>query len=234
MAQHPLQGGVSGFHRLLCHPLHRVDARVARDPDALGGNPLAQQVLARGLRRREVELGNRRGQPTVHLFGERLILVVGAQPRLHMPERDFVIECGKRGDEGGGRIALRQHDLGGRLAQYPVQPLQRAQRNLGQRLARGHNIEVYIGRQVEQAQHLVEHLAVLSCRDEAHGAGRGFSRSARTTGAILMASGRVPHTASTAIGRLMRFECTRFRTVSGVPLPRRRFAPPTPRNLRLT
>jgi hypothetical protein len=116
VGQHALQGGVGALQRLRSHPLHSVDARVARDPDARGGDALAQQVLAGGFGRREVELGNRRGEPTVHLFGERLVLVVGAQPRLHMPERDFVIERRQRGDEGGGRVALRQHDLGGRLA----------------------------------------------------------------------------------------------------------------------
>jgi hypothetical protein len=115
-----------------------------------------------------VELGNRRGEPTVHLFGERLVLVVGAQPRLYMPERDFVIERRQRGDEGGGRVPLRQHNFSGRLAQHSVQPLQRAQGNLGQRLVGGHDVQVHIGRQVKQAQHLVEHLAMLPCGNKAH------------------------------------------------------------------
>ena len=72
-------------------------------------------------------------------------------------------------------------------------PLQHGAGDVGQILPRGHDVEVEIGREPEELEHLVEHLAVLG-GDADRASKRGSAASACASGAILIASGRVPKT----------------------------------------
>ena len=63
---------------------------------------------------------------------------------------------------------------------------------LGQALVGFHQVQVDCGVDVEQVQHLVQHLAVLGGDHHLRFDPRAYGPAAMTTGAILTASGRVP------------------------------------------
>jgi hypothetical protein len=78
-----------------------------------------------------------------------------------------------------------------RLDQQRIEPLEDLGAQPGQRLVRLHHVEIDIDADVENAERLANHLAVLAGGDH-DGVAQGWALSARMTGAILMPSGRVP------------------------------------------
>ena len=89
-AQQGIDHGVSSHHHLAHHTR-------------------GQQVLLRLLRWRKVQLSHLRNQTTVRFFWKRIKDVVGAEPGLHMANRDLLIERRKRCCKSGGGVALHQH-----------------------------------------------------------------------------------------------------------------------------
>ncbi len=110
----------------------------------------------------EVEGGELGGQPPVHLLGEGVVAVVGAQARLEVDHRHLLVERRQRRDHRGRGVALDHHGVGPVLAQDLRDPLQHALGDLVELLARLDHVEVVRRLDAEEGVDLVEHLAVLT------------------------------------------------------------------------
>ncbi len=120
-----------------------------------------------------------------------------------MPHGNLPVERCERQREGGGRVAVHEHGIGRRPLQHGAGSREDAPGELVERLRRAHDVEVVIDVQVEQVHHLIEHLAVLRGCQHLH-VERLVASSARSTGAILTASGRVPNATITLVLLAMR------------------------------
>ena len=139
-----------------------VDARVAGDPDLRLGLALAEQVLLAGLRGGEVVLAHDVDGLAVEFLRPGAVDVVRSQARLHMAHGDLQVEaCERRGETGCG-VAVDQDDVGPLFLEDGLELEQHVARYVEQRLARLHDRQVVVGSHTEDAQHLVEHLAVLA------------------------------------------------------------------------
>ena len=85
-----------------------------------------------------------------------------------MPHGNLRVERGQRHGECRGGVSVHEHDVGRRLIQHGCGTGQNAARELRQRLALAHDVQVVVNVQVEQARHLVEHLAMLCGGQHAH------------------------------------------------------------------
>ena len=148
--------------------MQRVDHGVAGDVDRGGVDIFAAQRLSRRLGRREMLVGDRRDDAAVHLLGPRLIDIARAQARLHMAHRHLAVIGGERPDHRGRGVALDDHAIGPfgihHIAKTGEQPCGEAV----ERLARLHQIEIDIGREAGDAQHLIEQPAMLRGDAGAH------------------------------------------------------------------
>ena len=139
-----------------------VDAGVAGDPDLGLGLALAEQVLLAGLRGGEVVLAHDVDGLAVELLRPGAVDVVRAQAGLHMPHGDLQVEARECGGEAGRGVAVDQDDVGFLVLEDRLELEQHVARHVEQRLARLHDRQVVVGSHTEDAQHLVEHLAVLA------------------------------------------------------------------------
>ena len=103
----------------------------------------------------------RSGELAVGLFRPGRIQVAGAQTRLYVANRNALIKRGKRRGKRGRCIAVNQHGVGLPLGQHRLEAKQHATRNVIQVLPRFHEVQVKVGLDVKQAEHLVEHVPVL-------------------------------------------------------------------------
>ena len=122
-----------------------VDHGVARNEDVGVLRAFGEQVRAR-LRK---------------LCANIRVMVGVARPGL--PPRCGGGQCGRRRRR---RIAVYEHDVGPPLGEHALHPDEDAGRDVGQRLRPRHDVEVDVGNDLEQAQDVVQHLAVL--RGDAH------------------------------------------------------------------
>ena len=143
-----------------------VDRRVARDPDVICSNALAQQVGPRPSCRREVKIGDARGQAAVDLLGKRLPAIEGTQPRLHVGNGNSVVEGSKRPAKRGRRVPLHDHAGGTLRFDRLIQPLQSSGRHLREGLIVAHDVEIDGHRKIEVLDHLIEHFSVLARTDD--------------------------------------------------------------------
>lgn len=139
-----------------------VDAGVSGDPDLGLGLALAEQVLLAGLRRGKVVLAHDVDGLAVELLRPGAVDVVRAQARLHMPHGDLQVEARERRGEAGRGVAVDQDDVGLLVLEDRPELEQHVARHVEQRLAGLHDRQVVVGSHGEDAQHLVEHLAVLA------------------------------------------------------------------------
>ena len=160
-------GVVAGFAPAQ-HILESVDDAVSRDPDLLAGDPLAQQVVARFRRGREMGVGEDRGEVPVDFFGKWIELLTRAQSRFDMGDGDLVIEGCEGPHEGGRSVPLNHNEVGLFVQQDGVETLHGARRNLGQALPGTDDIQIMVRPDQEQFQDLVQHFAMLG-RDDRDG-----------------------------------------------------------------
>lgn len=139
-----------------------VDAGVSGDPDPGLGLALAEQVLLAGLRGGEVVLAHDVDRLAVELLGPGAVDVVRAQARLDVAHGDLQVEARERRGEAGRGVAVDQDDVGPLVLEDGLELEQHVASHVEQRLARLHDRQVVVGSHVEDAQHLVEHLAVLA------------------------------------------------------------------------
>ena len=139
-----------------------VDARVAGDPDLRLRLALADQVLLAGLRGCEVVLAHDVDRLAVELLRPWAVDVVRAQARLDVAHGDLQVEARERRGEAGRGVPVDQDDVGPLVLEDGLKFDQHVARHVEQRLAGLHNRQVVVGSHVEDAQHLVEHLAMLA------------------------------------------------------------------------
>lgn len=139
-----------------------VDAGVSGDPDPGLGLALAEQILLACLRGGEVVLAHNVDGLAVELLRPRAVDVVRTQARLDMPHGDLQVEARERRGKAGRGVAVDQDDVGPLVLEDGLELDQHVARHVEQRLARLHDRQVVVGSHVEDAQHLVEHLAVLA------------------------------------------------------------------------
>lgn len=139
-----------------------VDARVAGDPDLRLRLALVQKVLLTGLGGGKVVLTDDVDGLAVELLRPWAVDVVRAKARLDVSHGDLQVEAGERRGETGRGIAVDQNNVGPLALEDGLELEQHVARHVEQRLARLHDRKVVVGRHVEDAQHLIEHLAVLA------------------------------------------------------------------------
>ena len=139
-----------------------VDARVAGDPDPGLGLALVEQILLTCLRGGEVVLTDDIDGLAVELLRPGTVDVVRAKAGLDMPHGDLQVEARQCRGEAGRGVAVDQDHVGPLVLEDGLELDQHVARHVEQRLARLHDRQVVVGSHVEDAQHLVEHLAVLA------------------------------------------------------------------------
>ena len=136
--------------------------RIAADQNAIG-DLFTCQIVAIACGRCKMQIGNLADQLAVHLFRERRVFIVGAQTGFYMSDRDLVIKCCKCTGKGGRSVAMYQNDIRLGLFQHGIQTMQRLFGNGCKRLTLLHDIQIIVGLDIENIQHLIEHLTML-CR----------------------------------------------------------------------
>ena len=139
-----------------------VDSRVAGDPDLRLRLALVQKVLLAGLSGGEIVLAHDVDRLTVELLRPGAEDVVRAQARLNVPHGDLQVEASERRGEAGRGVAVDQDHVGPLVLEDRLELEQHVARHVEQRLARLHDRQVVVWDHAEDAQHLVEHLAVLT------------------------------------------------------------------------
>lgn len=85
-----------------------------------------------------------------------------AKARLDMAHGDLQVEARQCRGEAGRGVAVDQDHVGPLVLEDRLELEQHVARHVEQRLARLHDGQVVVRRHVEDAKHLVEHLAVLA------------------------------------------------------------------------
>lgn len=143
-----------------------VDARITGDPDLRLRLALADQVLLAGLRGCEVVLAHDVDRLAVELLRPWAVDVVRAQAGLDVAHGDLQVEARERSGEAGRGVPVDQDHVGPLVLEDGLELDQHVARHVEQGLARLHDRQVLVGRHIEDAQHLVEHLAVLACHGD--------------------------------------------------------------------
>ena len=105
---------------------------------------LATQVFGRQCGRREVDRGQPGDQLTVRLFGEWLAQVVASEAGLQMGDWNASIEGRQGAGERGCRVALDEDEGRPDVVDGPIERVDRARCEAGERLIGAHELEVDI------------------------------------------------------------------------------------------
>ena len=108
-----------------------------------------------------MDVSNGAGKPAVHFLGEWGLLIASAQPRLDMPHGHACVESGKAGGERGGGIAMHKDKVGLLLLQHALETREDIAGDVVQILSGLHDVQIVLRHDVEQIEHLVQHLPVL-------------------------------------------------------------------------
>ena len=141
-----------------------IDDRIARDEDGFRRDVLREQVGLRRARRRKVEVGDAARQAAVHLLRERRVLVVRTQAGLDVSDGRLVVVGSQCAGKRRRRVAVDEHDVRLLLRQDLVESHHGSRRDVEERLAGGHDVEIMIRLDMKEIEYLIEHLAML-CRD---------------------------------------------------------------------
>ena len=145
----------------------RVDHRVAGDENVACRNALVEQRARCGKGGSEVDVRDRADDAPVDLLRERIEAIRGPQPGLDVANRHPRVEARERRRHRRGGVALDDGEVRAHLGEHFRYPGDGASGQIRKRLTRLHQAEIDLGAQLERADHLVEHLAVLA-GDAAH------------------------------------------------------------------
>ncbi len=106
--------------------------------------------------------GEAAGEDAVELFGKGLLHVAGAKAGFDMADRHARVEGGESAVERGVRVALDVDDIGTGGGEDGFHAGEDARGRGGERLARGHGVQVVIGGDAEDGEGLIQHFAVLA------------------------------------------------------------------------
>lgn len=139
-----------------------VDPGVAGNPDFGLRLALVQKVLLAGLSGSEVVIAHDVDRLAVELLRPGTVNVVRAQARLDVAHGDLKVEARERRGEASRGVSVDKNHVGPLVLEDGPELEQHVARHVEQRLARLHDRQVVVGRHVEDAQDLVEHLTVLA------------------------------------------------------------------------
>lgn len=139
-----------------------IDSGVAGDPDLRLRLALVQKVLLAGLSGGEVVLAHDVDGLAVELLGPGTVDVVRAQARLDVAHGDLKVKARESRGEAGRGVSMDQDDIGPLALEDGPELEQHVARHVEQRLAGLHDRQIVVGGHAEDAQNLVEHLAVLA------------------------------------------------------------------------
>ena len=125
-----------------------------------------------------------------------------------MTDGDLAVEARERRDQHGRGVTLNERHVGVAAFQPPVDRVHETRGECRERLAWSHDAEVGVHAEAELLRDLLEHLAMLAGGDHA-AVEVGDPRRAVTTGAILIASGRVPMKTATVLRALTAWTTSR-------------------------
>ncbi|MNF88705.1 hypothetical protein D3C84_712040 [compost metagenome] len=155
-----LQGGAVFNSR---HDVQQgVDHCVARDVNALSGDPFPEQILTGGVCRGKVQGCQSAGQLAVGFFWPGRIEIARAQTGLDMSDRDLLVVGRQGSGERGSSVAMHEDDVGLELGEDRFHALQNSGGDVRQVLARLHDVQIEVRRDLEKIQYLVQHLAMLA------------------------------------------------------------------------
>ena len=122
---------------------------------------LVLQVLLAQRRRGEIVGGDAAGDLAVHLLRPGAVDVVGAEAGLDMAYGDLLVKGRERRGGAGGRVAMDQDDIGLDLLQDVAHAGEHAGRDVVQVLPLLHDVQVEVRLDLEDPEHLVQHLPML-------------------------------------------------------------------------
>jgi hypothetical protein len=114
----------------------------------------------------ETQVGEDVDEVPVDLFRKRRVLASCAQPRLDVADGKLPVERGVTSCERARVVPLHEHEVGSLAGEGSVEAGERANRDVGERLSLGHDVEVLVRLDSKDAQDLVEHRAVLRRHDD--------------------------------------------------------------------
>ena len=153
------QGGIAP--EPVYHHVEGVDDGVAGDED-LTLSLFFQEVLFAERGGSEVVCGDAAGNLAVHLFRPGAVDVAGAQAGLNVADGDLLVEGGKGRGGAGGSVSMDKDHVGLYFLQDIAHAGEHAGGDVVEVLALFHYVEVVVRGDLEDAQHLVQHLAVLA------------------------------------------------------------------------
>ena len=109
-----------------------------------------------------MECGDVANDLAIHFFGPGVINVAAAQTRLDMADFDLAVIGRKRACHGGRGIALHDHPIGFFRVENFANTGQQARGERIERLVGLHDVEVMLGREFCEVQHLIQHIAMLA------------------------------------------------------------------------
>ena len=151
-----------GLERHPGHGLESVDHRVPGDVDPVLRDALPVEVLGARRPRREMDVREHARDTPVHLLGPRIVLVERPQTGLDVADLPALLERSERAGHGRRRVALDEHPVGMLLLENRAEPVDDRDRDVVQRLGVLHHVQVVIRPDLEQVEHLVEHLPMLA------------------------------------------------------------------------
>jgi hypothetical protein len=108
------------------------------------------------------------GQPSIRFLRKGVGIVAGAKARLHVSHGNPLIKRGQGPHQGGGRVAVDQHEVRLFGANHGLQAGQRTDRNVRQRLARAHDSQIVVGTNSKELQNGVQQIPVLGGHGDSH------------------------------------------------------------------
>ena len=143
----------------------RIDDRIAGDFDPIG-DPLAAEVVRRGVGGGEVPARHDARRAPIHLLREGELQAARAQAGLDVRNGDAMVERGECPAERAGGVALDHQRGGPRVGQDRADGGDDAAQDVVERLALAHELQVVIGTDPEQVEHRLNEVAVLPGRDD--------------------------------------------------------------------
>jgi hypothetical protein len=141
--------------------VQRVDHRVAGYKNISFSDALGYQIGTGPSGRREVQIGDAAGKPTVDLLGPRRKLVMGAQSRLDMADWRARKIGRQRCSQSRRRVAMDQRERRPPVSEYAFQADDQAPGQLAKGRLLDHRVETFINRDFKKICDLIQHLTVL-------------------------------------------------------------------------
>jgi len=180
-------GRVGRTKKLQC-----VDYRVPSYRASLDGKARSLQIGLRLRSRRHQDFGNRIDDLAIGLFREGMGKVAAAQSCLHMNNRYVCVEPGERRGHCRGCVALHENEVSPAVRKATAERPQQVTSGIRQRPADRFDVQFTVRGKPKRGQRRTADLAMLPEVMTRTKKSSPLSLSAFTTGASLIASGRVP------------------------------------------